>query len=50
MEIANGLGLLGGFSFSSAMYAIGGYTLPFYVNAGILIISTFCIIKQIPAA
>ena len=36
--MANGIGFLGGFLIASALYKLGGYTLPFYFNSGVIII------------
>ena len=43
------LGILLGTSAGSALYAIGGYSLPFYFNASFMIIITFMINRYVPS-
>jgi hypothetical protein len=48
MEVIAGLGLLGGFMMGSLLYSVGGYYLPFFLNAGILIGVGLFLLKYIP--
>ena len=49
IEMFTELGIVLGTSTGSTLYGIGGYTLPFYVNAILMIIITFIILKYIPS-
>ena len=43
-----GMGLMLGYVEGSALFSLGGYTLPFYVNAALVFILIYPVIKFIP--
>ena len=49
IEMFTELGIVLGTSTGSILYGIGGYSLPFYVNAILMIIIALMIMKYIPS-
>lgn len=49
LQTIRGAGLIAGNLLASALFSLGGYTLPFYTNAALLFISYYLMIRGCPS-
>ena len=50
IEALSGIGLVSGPALGSALFALGGFSLPFYFCAGVFLISSFFVFSAIPSS